>query len=397
MREAAQREERVQRAEKLKVLLPYIVINEQREGWEHRTESKAVQALRAALTHAFTSSSPPHASSAPSTSTSSIASSQRPKRRKATAADRTVGLSNLSIHDTFDPNVVSLILEYAEEVPCLHNTFFPRLEPATGLSPLFSKWGGVPYLHTGESWPLCGRCEAPLSFFFQIRQGDYPTILQHAYTAPPQAQPPATSTDPHQPQNNKEHTQQRGSQDRNKKRALHSDSDKGTVDDERNGAKEDDGGEEKVSEHKKGEKPEVAVESAKTASRRDSMLFQFFLCTSCTPQYQHSRLPEQDEHSEDSSAALIRLVDPSLRPPIAGLSAEVESVYDEQRLVGWTEQEDFPGCDEMEAILEEVITRASSSASSPAIDRHSLEQAASLLEDHAPAHTCDRMGGYPYW
>ena len=138
-REESRRRQQEERAQYTKLLSPYIAIDEQVEGWKHRTESKTVQSLRALLTEAFTSF-------APSAPAQPDPSQHRAKRRKATAADRGAGLSHLLAHDTFDPNVVELTLQYAEEIPCLHNTFIPKLESAEGVSPLSSKWGGVPYL-----------------------------------------------------------------------------------------------------------------------------------------------------------------------------------------------------------------------------------------------------------
>ena len=47
------------------------------------------------------------------------------------------------------------------------------LEPAKGLkdSPTASRFGGVPYLGPGETWPVCGTCKKRLSFISQGQRG----------------------------------------------------------------------------------------------------------------------------------------------------------------------------------------------------------------------------------
>ena len=65
----------------------------------------------------------------------------------------------------------------------LHFTFVPQLQPQRHVSVMSSKWGGLPFLFADEQWPSCeehGCNRAPLRFFFQIRQADYPLLLQHA-------------------------------------------------------------------------------------------------------------------------------------------------------------------------------------------------------------------------
>ena len=65
----------------------------------------------------------------------------------------------------------------------LHFTFVAQLQPQSHVSVLSSKWGGLPFLFADEQWPSCeeeGCNRAPLRFFFQIRQADYPLLLQHA-------------------------------------------------------------------------------------------------------------------------------------------------------------------------------------------------------------------------
>ena len=368
-----------ERAEHAKLLSPYIAIDAQKEGWEHRTESKHGRALRALLTQAFTSSHQPHPSPAVCEPTT---------RRKATAAARRAAadVSGLLAHNTFDPNVVSIVLQYVEEQPCLHATFTPELELAVhSLSPLVSKWGGVPYLHTGESWPTCGQCNKPLSFLFQIRQGDYPTILQHAYSAQPQRQSAAHPTEQTHP-----HAQHNGGKKR--ARALDEETDEPADDEEMK----------QRSEEKEEATEMTAEERAGVLSRRDDMLFQFFLCAKCKPQYQYSALPGQDRTAKkETAASLIRLIDPSLRPPIAGLAVEGKPVCDEQRLVGWEEHEDYPGGDEMDLVMERLIESMNATEAAPSSacplppDSKTLRAASESLSEQP--HECDRMGGFPYW
>ncbi len=41
--------------------------------------------------------------------------------------------------------------------------------------PASSKFGGTPVLCHGESWPLCGACQSPMRFFFQLDSQDLPS------------------------------------------------------------------------------------------------------------------------------------------------------------------------------------------------------------------------------
>ena len=395
------RRAQAERAEHIAELSPYIAIDEQKEGWKHRTESKTVQALRVLLTDAFTSTTS-LASSALSTPTHVDPSQHRAKRRKATAADRSSGLSHLLAHDTFDPNVVELTLQYAyveETTPCFHNTFLPKLEPAEGVSPLLSKWAGVPYLHTGESWPTCGECKSALSFFFQLRQGDYPTILQHALTMSPQPPFRTPATDTH-------HSDHSHQQTGSRKRAIEA------LDEDETEKKERDADEKEEVKDAHSEATETVTlskaERASLAARRDGVLFQFFLCTSCTPQYQCTRLPSQDgPECASNRQSLIRLIDPSNRPAIAGLTEEGGKVCAEQRLTGWEELEDFPSEGDMELIIHNAVIAYEAQQDAPEDEdddddedeaemlRDDLTNAASSV-DREP-HMCDRMGGFPYW
>ena len=122
--------------------------------------------------------------------------------------------------------------------------------------------------HTGESWPTCGECESALSFFFQLRQGDYPTILQHAFTMSPQPQLAP------QPSTNDTHHSDRGSQQTgSRKRAVDALDEDGTEQRQRDTNEQAEG----KDAHSEAidAAPLSAADRARLAARRDGMLFQF--------------------------------------------------------------------------------------------------------------------------
>jgi hypothetical protein len=67
---------------------------------------------------------------------------------------------------------------------------FALLAANNGLAPMdgnvrHSKFGGSPYVMRGESWPVCGSCHIPLTFFFQLRFDHLPPEIRYADEVPP--------------------------------------------------------------------------------------------------------------------------------------------------------------------------------------------------------------------
>lgn len=49
-----------------------------------------------------------------------------------------------------------------------------KLKRGEALSPIATKFGGIPYMEQGDEWTACGGCDEPLSFIFQCNLAECP-------------------------------------------------------------------------------------------------------------------------------------------------------------------------------------------------------------------------------
>lgn len=57
------------------------------------------------------------------------------------------------------------------------SAWLPVVEALPGL-PTASKFGGIPYLRDGESWPTCQHCGEPMPLFLQLNLAELPAALR---------------------------------------------------------------------------------------------------------------------------------------------------------------------------------------------------------------------------
>ncbi|GAK53528.1 hypothetical protein U14_04793 [Candidatus Moduliflexus flocculans] len=58
-----------------------------------------------------------------------------------------------------------------------HSAWMPVVEANAGL-PTASKFGGIPWLQPGESWPTCQHCGQPMPLFLQLNLAELPEALR---------------------------------------------------------------------------------------------------------------------------------------------------------------------------------------------------------------------------
>ena len=120
-----------------------------------------------------------------------LRSQHRPRNEPVRAAVRE-GLSTAQHLDECTHEQLTALVDNVSDYlhSSFHSTFITQLRPATphqlDTSLHGTRWGGMPFLFADESWPVCEEGHS-LDFIFQLRQSDYPVVLQHSTWVRPSA------------------------------------------------------------------------------------------------------------------------------------------------------------------------------------------------------------------